>query len=44
MLTSISEMEFWLGKPSRLHDRVRYLRVEESSDEQPYWTIERLSP
>ncbi|KAH7885283.1 pyridoxamine 5'-phosphate oxidase [Phlebopus sp. FC_14] len=39
-----SEVEFWLGKPSRLHDRVRYLRVEGSSDAQPRWTIDRLSP
>jgi pyridoxine/pyridoxamine 5'-phosphate oxidase len=40
----ISEMEFWLGKPSRLHDRVRYTRVEGSADDEPEWTIERLSP
>ncbi|KAN0087526.1 hypothetical protein V8E55_006147 [Tylopilus felleus] len=39
-----SEMEFWLGKPSRLHDRVRYLRNEGSSEEEPHWTIERLAP
>lgn len=39
-----SEVEFWLGKPSRLHDRVRYLRVEGSLDDQPRWTIDRLSP
>ncbi|KIJ64643.1 hypothetical protein HYDPIDRAFT_28577 [Hydnomerulius pinastri MD-312] len=39
-----SEMEFWLGKPSRLHDRVRYLRIEGSSDDEPQWTIDRLSP
>ncbi|KAH7928466.1 pyridoxamine 5'-phosphate oxidase [Leucogyrophana mollusca] len=38
------EVEFWLGKPSRLHDRVRYLRKEGSPDDQPEWTIERLSP
>ncbi|THV03853.1 pyridoxamine 5'-phosphate oxidase [Dendrothele bispora CBS 962.96] len=39
-----NEVEFWSGKPSRLHDRVRYLRNEESSVENPSWTIERLSP
>ncbi|KAH7911711.1 pyridoxamine 5'-phosphate oxidase [Hygrophoropsis aurantiaca] len=39
-----SEVEFWLGKPSRLHDRVRYLRKEGSSDDKPEWTIERLAP
>ncbi|KZV63497.1 pyridoxamine 5'-phosphate oxidase [Peniophora sp. CONT] len=34
------EVEFWLGKPSRLHDRVRYLRKEGANE----WTIEKLSP
>ncbi|KAI0322008.1 pyridoxamine 5'-phosphate oxidase [Amylostereum chailletii] len=38
------EVEFWLGKPSRLHDRVRYLRKEGSPDDSPEWTIEMLSP
>ncbi|KAJ7675668.1 hypothetical protein DFH06DRAFT_1266302 [Mycena polygramma] len=35
-----TEVEFWVGKPSRLHDRVRYLRQDESSE----WKIERLAP
>ncbi|THH15846.1 hypothetical protein EW146_g4696 [Bondarzewia mesenterica] len=39
-----TEVEFWAGKPSRLHDRVRYLRKDGSPDESPEWTIERLSP
>ncbi|KAI0071703.1 pyridoxamine 5'-phosphate oxidase [Panus rudis PR-1116 ss-1] len=38
------EIEFWSGKPSRLHDRVRYLRVEGSADDNPQWKIERLAP
>jgi len=35
-----SEVEFWLGKPSRLHDRVQYLR----EDEQAAWAVQRIAP
>ncbi len=31
-------VEFWQGRPSRLHDRLRYLLVDGE------WTVERLSP
>ena len=32
------EMEFWQGRTNRLHDRLRYLRLESG------WKVERLSP
>jgi pyridoxamine 5'-phosphate oxidase len=32
-------LEFWQGRPSRLHDRLRYARVPDGT-----WKIERLSP
>ncbi|KAI0699103.1 hypothetical protein BC835DRAFT_1268108 [Cytidiella melzeri] len=38
------EVEFWSGKPSRLHDRVRYLRVAGSPDGTPEWKVDRLAP
>jgi pyridoxamine 5'-phosphate oxidase len=31
-------IEFWQGRPSRLHDRIRYRAVEDD------WVIERLAP
>ena len=34
------EIEFWQGRPNRLHDRLRYRRDDEESD----WTLERLAP
>ena len=33
------EVEFWQGRPNRLHDRIRYTSLENFS-----WKIERLSP
>ncbi|HEY9821916.1 MAG TPA: pyridoxamine 5'-phosphate oxidase [Candidatus Sericytochromatia bacterium] len=33
------EIEFWQGRPSRLHDRLLYRRGEDGK-----WTIQRLSP
>ena len=32
------EIEFWQGRPNRLHDRLRYTRAQSG------WTIVRLSP
>ena len=33
------EMEFWQGRPNRLHDRLRYMKQADHG-----WKIERLSP
>jgi pyridoxamine 5'-phosphate oxidase len=33
-----STVEFWHGRPDRLHDRLRYRRVDDG------WALERLSP
>jgi pyridoxamine 5'-phosphate oxidase len=35
---SPTAVEFWQGRPSRMHDRLRYLRDGEG------WVVERLSP
>jgi pyridoxamine 5'-phosphate oxidase len=32
-------MEFWQGRPNRLHDRFRYTRQTDGN-----WLIERLAP
>jgi pyridoxamine 5'-phosphate oxidase len=33
-----SSFEFWQGRPSRLHDRMKYTKEQDS------WLIVRLSP
>ncbi|KAF1969663.1 pyridoxamine 5'-phosphate oxidase [Bimuria novae-zelandiae CBS 107.79] len=38
-------VEFWQGRESRLHDRLRYRRVEEGEEgNEEGWVMERLSP
>jgi pyridoxamine 5'-phosphate oxidase len=38
------EVEFWQGRPDRLHDRLVYRRKTEGSQETGHWSIVRLSP
>jgi pyridoxamine 5'-phosphate oxidase len=38
-LLAPTSIEFWQGRPSRLHDRLRYRLVDDGR-----WVIERLSP
>ena len=33
------ELEFWQGRPNRLHDRIRYTLLEDFN-----WQKDRLSP
>ena len=39
-------IEFWQGRPSRLHDRLRFHRTMESGNfnDPTAWAVERLSP
>jgi pyridoxamine 5'-phosphate oxidase len=38
-------VEFWQGRPSRLHDRLRFVRISDGSTDDPAaWRLERLSP
>ena len=35
-------VEFWQGRPNRMHDRLRYRRID--PDKPDRWVVERLSP
>jgi pyridoxamine 5'-phosphate oxidase len=37
-------VEFWQGRPSRLHDRFMYTREDGGQGKDAEWKIERLSP
>lgn len=41
-----ASVEFWQGRQSRLHDRLRFRATAQSAsmDEPSHWTVERLSP
>ena len=40
-LLTPESVEFWQGRPSRLHDRLRYRRAAEGAEQ---WIVERLAP
>jgi|HubBroStandDraft_3_1064219.scaffolds.fasta_scaffold03060_3 pyridoxamine 5'-phosphate oxidase len=37
-------VEFWQGRPNRLHDRLVYRRKDDAPAGEPGWRIERLAP
>jgi pyridoxamine 5'-phosphate oxidase len=39
-----TQIEFWQGRPNRLHDRLRYRRPDTDSNGSAAWTLERLAP
>ena len=45
-LIKVSEVEFWQGRRSRLHDRLKFVRKEEGGllDQDAAWQVIRLAP
>jgi len=39
-----TQIEFWQGRPNRLHDRLRYRRPDVENNDHDAWTLERLAP
>ncbi|MDX6699574.1 MAG: pyridoxamine 5-phosphate oxidase [Solirubrobacteraceae bacterium] len=37
-------VEFWQGRPDRLHDRIRYRRDDDGGGAEGGWIVERLAP
>jgi pyridoxamine 5'-phosphate oxidase len=45
-LIQVDSMEFWQGRQSRLHDRLRFVKTDQSSDlsDSSAWKVIRVSP